>query len=43
MCKRLLWCNTHQRKAEECKHKGGTLLPCVIVDLTNMIEIIYDR
>lgn len=37
--KKLLWCNSHQRRAEECKYKGGILLPCVVVDLTDMLEI----
>ena len=33
------WCNTHQRAAERCKTEGGILLPCVVVDLTGILEI----
>ena len=36
---RTIWCNTHQRYAKECKIKGGILLPCSLVDITDLIEI----
>lgn len=36
---KLLWCNSHQRRAERCKVEGGILLPCEVVDLTEMVEI----
>lgn len=38
----LKWCNTHQRPAELCKIRGGILLPCRVVDLTDILEIEYD-
>jgi len=34
----MLWCNTHQRPSEFCKIRGGILLPCRIVDLTDILE-----
>lgn len=34
-----LWCNTHQRYAALCKIRGGILLPCKVVDISNLIEI----
>jgi len=37
--KKLLWCNTHQRRAELCAKLGGILLPCSVVDLTDLLEI----
>ncbi len=36
-----LWCNSHQRRAERCKIEGGILLPCYVVDLTGIAEIVY--
>lgn len=35
----MLWCNIHQRPANLCKIRGGILLPCQVVDLTNQLEI----
>lgn len=36
---KLLWCNVHQRPAEECKTGAGIMLPCRTVDLTGIAEI----
>ena len=45
---RLWWCNSHERKAtwvnlkgeRECDPLlGGILIPCVVVDLTDEVEI----
>jgi hypothetical protein len=36
------WCNTHERPAELCKTgRGGIMLPCRVVDLTDILEIEY--
>lgn len=36
-----LWCNSHQRPAYLCKTRGGIMLPCSVVDLTDKMEIEY--
>ena len=41
MEKRMKWCNTHQRPAKFCKVMGGILLPCEVVDLTDILEVDY--
>jgi hypothetical protein len=53
---KLLWCNTHQRKADHiftnrngeesycCSpHKGGIMLPCSVVDLTGIAELVTEN
>lgn len=42
---KLYWCNTHQRQAKtphDCYdgHRGGITMPCRIVDLTGIAEIV---
>ena len=41
--KRLLWCNTHRRKAHRCAHEAGIAMPCVVVDLTGLVEWATDE
>jgi hypothetical protein len=36
------WCNTHRRPASLCKVRGGIMLPCVVVDLSGILEIDWD-
>lgn len=39
----IIWCNTHNRLASECKYKGGILLPCCKVNLLEHLELVSDE
>lgn len=36
-----IWCNTHQRPHYLCKVRGGILLPCRPVDVTELLDLEY--
>lgn len=38
----MIWCNSHRRPIKICQEgRGGILLPCQPVDLTDILEIEY--
>jgi hypothetical protein len=37
----MIWCNTHRRPAYLCKVRGGIMLPCKSIDLTDILEVEY--
>lgn len=42
--KRLIWCNSHGRRASRClAGESGILLPCKLVDLTDEVEIVENE